>query len=103
MCPIAERDQSDHAQPRVPPGFRARSKCVPPARPVMGFSMGGIAALFSSGVRFPQAYGSANTFAAHVVMYASCNSRLEGDANVSPVPIRLFHGITDDYVSIVPC
>ena len=70
---------------------------------VMGFSKGGVAALFSSGVRFQKAYGSANKFAAHVVMYASCNSRLEGDTNVSPVPIRLFHGTTDDYVSVVPC
>ena len=59
--------------------------------------------MFSSGVRFQKAYGSANKYAAHVVMYASCNSRLEGDTNVSPVPIRLFHGTTDDYVSVVPC
>jgi dienelactone hydrolase len=70
---------------------------------VMGFSKGAVAAVFSSATRFKTAYGSANTFVAHVGMYTPCNARFEGDTKVSPTPIRLFHGVTDDYVSVVPC
>jgi dienelactone hydrolase len=70
---------------------------------VMGFSKGAVAAVFSSATRFRTAYGSANTFVAHVGMYTPCNARFEGDTRVSPAPIRLFHGVTDDYVSVAPC
>lgn len=70
---------------------------------VMGFSKGAVAAVFSSATRFKTAYGSANAFAAHVGMYTPCNARFEGDTKVSSAPIRLFHGVIDDYVSVVPC
>jgi dienelactone hydrolase len=70
---------------------------------VMGFSKGAVAAVFSAADRFKSAYGSANTFAAHIGMYTPCNTRFTDDTKVSRVPIRLFHGVTDDYVNIVPC
>lgn len=70
---------------------------------VMGFSKGAVASVFSATERFRTAYGSTNRFAAHIGMYTPCNTRLNGDTQVSPMPIRLYHGIADDYVSIVPC
>jgi dienelactone hydrolase len=70
---------------------------------VMGFSKGAVAAVFSSSTRFKGMHGSANTFAAHIGMYTPCNTRFADDTKVSRAPIRLFHGIADDYVSIAPC
>jgi dienelactone hydrolase len=70
---------------------------------IMGFSKGAVAAVFSSGERFKKAYGGTNTFAAHVGLYTPCNTRFNGDTKVSSAPIRLFHGVTDDYVSVGPC
>ena len=70
---------------------------------VMGFSKGAVAAVFSSSTRFKTAYGGANTFAAHIGMYTPCNYRFNQDTKTSNAPIRLFHGITDDYVSIAAC
>jgi dienelactone hydrolase len=70
---------------------------------VMGFSKGAVASVFSAVERFRTAYGSANRFAAHIGMYTPCNSRYNTDTKVSQVPIRLYHGIADDYVNIVPC
>jgi len=70
---------------------------------VMGFSRGGQSALYSSLKRFQQAWSSRVTFAAHIPLYASCQAVLIGDTDVSPVPIRLFHGTADDYVPVAPC
>ena len=42
-------------------------------------------------------------FAAHIPLYASCQAILIGDTDVSPVPIRQFHGAADDYVVVAPC
>lgn len=71
---------------------------------VIGFSKGAVASVYSAMERFRTAHGSAtNRFAAHVGFYTPCNVAYEGDTRLAPVPIRLFHGITDDYVSIEPC
>jgi dienelactone hydrolase len=70
---------------------------------VMGFSKGAVASVFSASDRFRTAYGSSMRFAAHIGLYTPCNTRFDGDTKVARVPIRLFHGITDDYVSIGPC
>jgi dienelactone hydrolase len=70
---------------------------------VMGFSKGAVASVFSAADRFRNAYGGSNRFAAHVGLYTPCNTRFDADTKVSAAPIRLFHGITDDYVSIAPC
>jgi len=70
---------------------------------VMGFSRGGQSALYSSLKRFQQAWNPRAVFAAHIPLYASCNPTLIGDTDVSPVPIRQFHGAADDYVPVAPC
>ena len=70
---------------------------------VMGFSKGAVASVFSATERFRTAYGGANRFAAHIGLYTPCNTRFDGDTKVSAAPIRLYHGIADDYVSIAPC
>jgi dienelactone hydrolase len=70
---------------------------------VMGFSRGGQSALYSSLKRFQQAWSPRVTFAAHIPLYASCQAILIGDTDVSPAPIRQFHGAADDYVPVAPC
>ncbi|TPG44845.1 hypothetical protein EAH89_26900 [Roseomonas nepalensis] len=71
---------------------------------VMGFSKGAVAAVYSASTRFRGLYGSPqNRFAAHVGLYTPCNVRYQGDAQVAAVPIRLHHGVVDDYVPIAPC
>lgn len=70
---------------------------------VMGFSKGAVASIFSASNRFRQAYGSQARFAAHIGLYTPCNTRFIGDTEVGSAPMRLFHGTTDDYVSVAPC
>lgn len=70
---------------------------------VMGFSKGALASVFSASTRFKASYGSGQTFAAHIGLYAPCNSRYIGDTELTGKPMRLFHGSTDDYVNVQPC
>jgi dienelactone hydrolase len=71
---------------------------------LMGFSRGGSVALYASLKRFRRMHGSDGVeFAAHLPFYAQCNTAYIGDEEVSDRPIRLFHGVVDDYVSIEPC
>lgn len=73
---------------------------------IMGFSKGAVASVYSAMDRFRAAYGGSggNRFAAHIGFYTPCNTTYEGDTKVGPgAPIRLFHGVSDDYVSIAPC
>jgi dienelactone hydrolase len=72
---------------------------------VMGFSKGAVASVYSVVERFRQAHGgdAGQRFAAHVGLYTPCNVAYRDDAKVSAVPIRLFHGAADDYVSVEPC
>jgi dienelactone hydrolase len=80
--------------PRIDPGRIA----------VMGFSKGAVAAVYSSNERFRKLYGPATVgFAAHIGLYTPCNVHYRDDDKVGRAPIRLFHGIADDYVSIAPC
>ena len=70
----------------------------------MGFSKGAVAAIYSSNERFRAAYGPSNAeFAAHIGLYTPCNVTYKQDNKVGNKPIRFFHGIADDYVSIEPC
>jgi dienelactone hydrolase len=71
---------------------------------IMGFSKGAVASVYSASERFRAAHGGKETrFAAHIGFYTPCNVTFEGDAKVGPAPIRMFHGISDDYVAIQPC
>src|SRR5262245_39176858 len=71
---------------------------------VMGFSKGAIPSLYASMNRFQSAYAPEGaSFAAYIGFYTPCNIRLIDDERVSPKPIRLYHGIADDWVPIGPC
>jgi dienelactone hydrolase len=70
---------------------------------VMGFSKGAVASIFSASTRFKQKYAGQAQFAGHIGLYTPCNTRYLGDTEVTGAPMRLFHGITDDYVNIIPC
>jgi predicted esterase len=59
----------------------------------MGFSKGGLVALYASLTRFQRVYGSKGLeFAAYIPFYAPCNTIYREDELVSDRPIRLFHG-----------
>ncbi len=71
---------------------------------VMGFSKGAVAAVYSSNTRFRALYGPSDVaFAAHIGLYTPCNINYRDDEKTTGEPIRLFHGIADDYVPIEPC
>lgn len=70
---------------------------------VMGFSKGAVASIFSASTRFKKMYGGQAQFAGHIGLYTPCNMRFIGDTDLTGAPMRLFHGITDDYVNIIPC
>ena len=69
---------------------------------VMGFSKGAVASIFSASTRFKKMYGGQAQFAGHIGLYTPCNTRYIGDTDLTGAPLRLFHGITDDYVNIIP-
>ena len=86
-------------------GLLARHPRIDPARiAVMGFSMGGLVATYTSNERFWKAYGPANVqFAAHIGLYGNCAVRYRDDTKVTGKPIRLFHGTADDIELVAPC
>jgi dienelactone hydrolase len=81
------------AHPRIDPGRVA----------VMGFSKGAVAAVYSANLRFRKQFGGANEFAAHIGLYTPCNVAYRDDNKLTGKPIRLHHGIPDDWVAIAPC
>ena len=71
---------------------------------LMGFSVGGKAALYASVKRFQKMWGTPGLeFAAYVPFYPGCKTAFENDEIVSDQPIRIFFGDSDDYVSHVLC
>jgi dienelactone hydrolase len=85
--------------------FLAEHPRIDPKRiAVMGFSKGAVSAVYSSLERFRKMHGSANiAFAAHVGFYTPCNVAYTDDEKTTGKPIRMFHGIADDYVAIGHC
>jgi dienelactone hydrolase len=79
--------------------YLAKHRQIDPMRiAVMGFSRGGTSALYSSMTRFQKMHGPAGVqFAAHVGMYAGCDTVFRGDDDLAR-PVRLLHGIADDWI-----
>jgi dienelactone hydrolase len=71
---------------------------------IMGISWGGTPALYSSLERFDKIYGQSPTqFAAHIVFYPGCSLSYREGTKTTGKPIRIFHGIADDWTPIGPC
>ena len=80
--------------PRIDPGKIA----------VMGFSKGAVPSIYASMNRFQSAYAPDRAgFAAYIGFYTPCNTALIDDEKVSAKPIRLYHGVADDWVPVGPC
>lgn len=76
---------------------------IDPARiAIMGFSLGGNSALYSSLKRFQQMWNPRARFAVHIPFYPTCHLSFIGDTDVS-APIRQFHGAADDFTPVGPC
>jgi dienelactone hydrolase len=70
---------------------------------LMGFSKGGFATIYASLTRFQKTYGPKNaTFAAYIPFYPACGTKYLEDENTADGPIRIFHGVADNYVPIDP-
>lgn len=71
---------------------------------VMGFSRGGQAALYATLKRFQRMWNQSGIDpAAYIALYAPCITTYIDDTQVTEHPIRIFHGISDDWVEIAPC
>jgi len=71
---------------------------------IMGFSKGAVASVYSANERFRKMYAPQGaSFAAHIGLYTPCNVEYRDDDKTTGRPIRLFHGMADDYVAIGPC
>jgi len=82
----------------------ARAWVDPNRIAVMGFSRGGQAALYATLKRFQKMWNPSGIDpAAYIALYPQCNTTYISDTEVTDHPIRIFHGISDDYVEIAPC
>lgn len=79
------------------------SRIDPTRIAIMGFSLGGVSALYSSMKRFQQMWNPRVAFVAHIPFYAGCSATYIGDTDVGAAPIRQFHGAADDYTPVAPC
>ena len=71
---------------------------------IMGFSRGAVAAVYSSSDRFRKMYAPPNVaFAAHIGLYTPCNVTYRDEETTTGKPIRLFHGLADDYDPVPAC
>ena len=70
----------------------------------MGFSRGAQTTLYASLKRFHKMWNPGGIDpAAYIALYPPCITTYIADTEVSDHPIRMFHGMSDDYVEIGPC
>ncbi len=84
----------------------SRHARIDPARiAAMGFSRGGQAVLYASLARFQKMHGptSGAGFAAYIALYPACNTAFHGDDEPVARPVRILHGMADNYVPVAPC
>src|ERR1700704_3834927 len=83
----------------------AKHPRVDPERIVlMGFSRGGQAALYASLTRFNKLWNKSGVqFAAYVPFYPDCATSYAGETDIAERPIRIFHGMPDDYNPVATC
>jgi dienelactone hydrolase len=71
---------------------------------LMGFSRGGQAALYASLTRFHKLWNKSGVqFAAYIPFYPDCSTSYSGESDIVEKPIRIFHGIPDDYNPVASC
>ena len=71
---------------------------------ILGYSKGAFASLYSSMQRFNDNFAPKGVrFAAHIAFYGGCETTYIDDMKLTGAPIRLFHGLADDYVPAAPC
>ncbi len=105
---VADQSQLDHLS-MLHDAYRAldllaQHRRIDPNRiGILGFSKGGVAALYAAMDRFNATWGSNKArFAAYLAFYPPCY-RYRDDEKVDAKPIRILHGEADDYVPIAPC
>ncbi|HYS76119.1 MAG TPA: dienelactone hydrolase family protein [Burkholderiales bacterium] len=83
----------------------ARHPRIDPERiALIGFSRGGQSVLYAGVRRFQRMHGPAGLeYAAYIPFYAACNTTFREDGDVTARPIRIHHGLADDYVPVAPC
>jgi dienelactone hydrolase len=71
---------------------------------LMGFSRGGQAALYASLDRFQKLWNKSGVqFAGYIPFYPDCSTSYLTDTEVADRPIRIFHGMSDDYDPVESC
>ena len=71
---------------------------------LMGFSRGGQAALYASLDRFNKLWNKSGVqFAGYIPFYPDCSTTYLTDTEVAARPIRIFHGMPDDYNPVASC
>jgi dienelactone hydrolase len=107
---ICSGQQTVHIASMLADVYQARARLAEDPRidsariALLGLSFGGRTVLWASQARFQQRYGHATGFAAYLAFYpASCYLRLAEEEQVQGGPIRIFHGLADDWTPIGPC
>jgi dienelactone hydrolase len=82
----------------------AKHRNIDPNRiALMGFSKGGFATIYATLTRFQKMYGpKLAKFAGYIPFYPACGTRYLEDESTVDAPIRIFHGVDDNYVPIEP-
>lgn len=71
---------------------------------IMGFSKGAFASHYSAMQRFNDIFAPQGArFSAHISFYGACETAYIDDTKLTGAPLRLFHGLADDYVPAAPC